>query len=186
MSVWEEGKDGQRGREWMEYRCVTSFCRSQFAPGWLLYMEKWKCLNNHVRTLEESISWRGVCLPWGISAFSSDVSNRKPVVLERRRTMCRLSDRECFSNFLQLPTWSLSGCRVNIPLWRVGGLGLLTETYRQPETLPEIWYGLRLQHCGLCCERASPPPHLIWIGLTPYLRRAEQEPRASTCTLNQL
>lgn len=37
--------------------CVTPSDWSELAPEGLLYMEKWKYLNNHVRKLEESTFW---------------------------------------------------------------------------------------------------------------------------------
>lgn len=98
-----------RGGEWMKYRCVVPFGRHSLLPGdsyiwksessWIIIKEPWR----------SPFLGRGDFLPWGISAFSSDVSNVKLVVHEKRRKMYKFSDRKCCSDLLRFPTWSLNG-----------------------------------------------------------------------------
>ena len=167
--------------------CVTPSNWPELAPEWLLYMEKWKCLHNHVRKLEESTSWGGrVFLPWGISALSSHLPSPKRVVNVWQRRLYRFCISEaplglCFSSAAHL----LSAPRLTSHIGG-GGLWLLRDTNRKQKT-PSQRYGLGWDYStGCLCSWA---PCLLAhtsseLGSSPFFHLL----RARVCTyiLSQL
>lgn len=106
-----------------ECGCITPSDWSELAPEWLLYMEKWKCLHNHVRKLEESISWGRGFLPWGISVFSSNFPRLSIWSVYGEESCIDSAELKLFWASVSSLQLSPYCSKVNIPCWRVGALG---------------------------------------------------------------
>lgn len=173
---------GEKGRT--EYGCVTPSNWSDLAPEWLLYMEKWKRLHNHVRKLEESISWQGG------SSYLEEFQSL--ALISQALSIWSMYGKEGCIDSAELKLlwdsasvlWLIS--KVNIPHWRVGAV--VTQEYKQAarNSFPEMWFRLRLQNRVAFDVGCTPlPPTFSGLGSSPSLFYLLRE-RACTCILSQL